>query len=319
MKRWLMIGLLAAAAPFAQADDFPNRPVRVIVANPPGGTADLIGRLLAKKLAEMWRQSVVVDNRGGASGAIGTELVVKATPNGYTLLVSAPGPITTNTILFGNLPYDPLKDLAPITLIGATPSLLMVALNVPVKSAAELVALAKARPGKLNYASSGLGNPSHLHGAMFVTAASIDLVHVPYKGGGPALIDLLAGHIEIMFNPVPAMLPHVQANRLRALAVTSRARLPSIPDVPTMKEIGYPQIGSTAWYGALAPVKVPPALLKRLHTDIVAALNSPEVRDQLVNGGTELVGGTPQEFAAFMRHEIEDARKLLKATGTKRE
>ena len=319
MSRLVLACLIFIVCQIARAEDFPSRPVRVVVANPPGGTADLIGRLLAKKLGEMWQQSVIVDNRGGGSGAIGTDLVAKAIPNGYTLLVSAPGPITTNAILFGKLPYDPIKDLAPVTLIGFIPSLLMIGPTVPSKSIAELVALAKAKPGKLNYASSGLGNPSHLHGAMFSKAAGIDIVHVPYKGGGPALIDLLAGHVEIMFNPVPAMLPFVQSSRLRALAVTSTQRLAVIPNVPTMAESGFPQIGSTAWYGVLAPAKISKPLLRKLHTDFVSALAAPEIREALVSGGAELVSSSPEQFAEFIRRETAEARALLKVSGAKRE
>jgi tripartite-type tricarboxylate transporter receptor subunit TctC len=319
MNRLVVISLLAGVFHCALAGEFPVRPVRIIVANPPGGTADLIGRLLAKKLGEMWQQSVVVDNRGGGSGAIGTDLVAKATPNGYTLLVSAPGPISTNTILFGKLPYDPVKDLAPIMLIGSTPSLFMVALNVPAKSVSELIALAKAKPGRLNYASSGLGNPSHLHGAMFARAAGIDIVHVPYKGGGLALIDLLAGHVEMFFNPAPAMLPFVQSNKARALAVTSHQRLTALPNVPTMGECGFPNIGAAAWYGVLAPVKISNALLQKIHADLVVALRDPEVREALISGGTELAVSSPEKFAEFIRKETEQARELLKTSGAKRE
>jgi tripartite-type tricarboxylate transporter receptor subunit TctC len=318
MSRLVLACLIVFVCQIAQAEDFPSRPVRVVVANPPGGTADMIGRLLAKVLGEIWQQSVIVDNRGGGSGAIGTDLVAKATPNGYTLLVSAPGPITTNAV-FGKLPYDPIKDLAPIMLIGVTPSLLMVGPNVPSKSIAELVALAKARPGKLNYASSGLGNPSHLQGAMFGKAAAIDIVHVPYKGGGPALIDMLAGHVEIFFNAVPAMLPFVQSNRLRALGVTSAQRLAVLPVVPTMTESGYPQIGSTAWYGVLAPAKIPNSLIGKLHADLVKALAAPELNAALVSGGTEIVMSSPEQFAEFIRRETERARELLTVSGAKRE
>jgi tripartite-type tricarboxylate transporter receptor subunit TctC len=303
----------------ALAETFPERPVRLIVANPPGGTADWIGRMLAKKLSEKWGQTAVVDNRAGGAGVIGTELVAKATPNGYTLLVSAPGPITTGTLLQEKLPYDPVKDLAPISLLAATPSVLLVGPTVPSKTVAELVALAKSRPGKLNYASSGQGNPSHLHGAMFAKYAGIDIVHIPYKGGGIALADVLGGHVEIFFNPIPAMLPLIQGNRLRALAVTSPRRVAALPDVPTMTEAGFPQIGSTSWYGALAPAKISAALLKTLHAEFVAALMSPEVRDGLVNSGSDVIGSTPQQFAEFLKKETESARQLLKASGAKKD
>jgi tripartite-type tricarboxylate transporter receptor subunit TctC len=303
----------------AHAEIFPSRPVRFVVANPPGGTADLIARMLAKKLGETWGVSVVVDNRGGGAGIIGTDVVAKATPNGYTLLVTAPGPVTTSVVLQDKLPYDPLRDLAPITLLAITPSVLMASLALPAKTVAELIALAKSRPGKLNYASSGLGNPSHLHGAMFGSAAGIDIVHVPYKGGGPALTELLGSHVDIFFNPIPAMLPLIKANRVKALAVTSPRRFGGLPDVPTMTEVGLPQIGSTSWYGVLAPAKTPAPLIKQLHSEFVNALAAPDLRDALVSGGADVIGGTPQQFAAFLVQEIETARKLLKVSGAKRD
>ena len=311
--------LLIGVCQFAGAQNFPDKPVRLVVANPPGGTADLIGRMLARTLGDKWGQSTVVDNRAGGAGVIGTELVANAMPNGYTLLISAPGPITTAVVLQDKLPYDPLKDLAPITLLAVTPSLLMVSLSVPANSVAELVALAKSRPGKLNYASSGIGNPSHLHGALFGSVAGIDIVHIPYKGGGPALTDLLGGHVDIMFNPVPAMLPLAKAHKLKALAVTSPRRLNSLPDVPTMRETGFPQIGSTSWYGALAPAKTPPALIKKLHDEFVSALQTPDIRESLVASGAEIVGNSPAQFALFLKQEIETARKLLKISGAKRD
>jgi len=321
--RWalphLVGALLVGVCQFAGGQNFPDKPVRLVVANPPGGTADLIGRMLARTLGDKWGQSTVVDNRAGGAGVIGTELVANAMPNGYTLLISAPGPITTAVVLQDKLPYDPLKDLAPITLLAVTPSLLMVSLSVPANSVAELVALAQSRPGKLNYASSGIGNPSHLHGALFGSVAGIDIVHIPYKGGGPALTDLLGGHVDIMFNPVPAMLPLAKTNKLKALAVTSPRRLNSLPDVPTMGETGFPQIGSTSWYGALAPAKTPPALIKKLHDEFVSALQTADLRESLVAGGAEIVGNSPAQFAVFLKQEIETARMLLKVSSAKRD
>jgi len=245
--------------------------------------------------------------------------VAKATPNGYTLLVSAPGPITTGTLLQEKLPYDPGRDLTPITLLAFTPSVLLVGPTVPSRSVAELIALAKSKPGKLNYASSGQGNPSHLHGAMLAKFAGIDIVHIPYKGGGIALADLLGGHVEIFFNPIPAMLPLIQANRLRALAVTSPRRFSGLPDVPTMTEAGFPQIGSTSWYGALAPPKLPATLLKTLHAEFVGALAAPDLREALVSGGAEVVGNSPLQFAEFLKKETESARELLRVSGAKRD
>ena len=319
MLRSIFLSALVALVPLAHAQDYPTRPVRLVCANPPGGTADLLTRLLAKQFTELWKQSAVVDNRAGAAGMIGTDIVAKAVPDGYTILVSAPGPLTTHMFLGEKLPYDPLKDLAPITMLAVAPSVLMASLKVPVKSVAELVAYAKANPGKLSYASSGTGNPSHLHGALLASLAQINIVHVPYKGGGPALNDLVGGHIEIFFNPIPAMLPLVKAGRVRALAVTSEKRFAGLPDVPTMAESGFRQIGSTVWYGALVPAKTPPALVKRLHADFVNALKGPEVQESLRAGGAEAVGNSPREFGAFLRTEIETARKLLQASGAKRE
>lgn len=315
MSRLMLACLMLAAAAVARADNFPNAPVRFVVPSPPGGTADLVARLLGKRLAETWGQTIVVDNRTGGSGIAGADVVAKATPNGYTLLVTAPGPITTSAVLLDSLPYDPAKDLAPITLLALTPSFLMIGPTVPSKTVAELVAYAKARPGKLNYASSGIGNPSHLQGAMLGNLAGIDIVHIPYKGGALALTDLVGGHVEIMFNPIPAMLPMVKANKLRALAVTSPKRFSGLPEVPTMTESGYPQIGSTAWYGALAPGKTPKPLIRKLHADMVAALNTPEMKDTLLATGSEVVGNSPEQFGAFMRQETSDARKLIKQSG----
>jgi len=319
MLRAIIFGVLVAVVPVAHAQDFPTRPVRLVVANPPGGTADLLGRLLAKQFSEHWKQPAVIDNRGGAAGIIGTDIVTKAAPDGHTVLVSAPGPLTTHMFLGEKLPYDPLKDLAPITLLAVAPSVLMVSLKVPAKSVAELIAYAKANPGKLSYTSSGTGNPSHLHGAMLANIAQINIFHVPHRGGGPALNDLLGGHVDIFFNPIPAMLPLVKAGRVRPLAVTSEKRFAGLPDVPTMAESGLGQIGSTVWYGALAPAKTPAALIKRLHSDFVTALKAPDVQESLKNGGAESVGGSPQQFAEFLRREVENARKLLLASGAKRE
>jgi tripartite-type tricarboxylate transporter receptor subunit TctC len=318
MFRLSLACLLVVACHIARSEDFPSSPVRFVVPSPPGGTADLIARLLGKKLAETWHQSVVVDNRTGGTGTIGADLVAKAAPNGYTLLVTAPGPVTTNAVFLDKLPYDPIKDLAPITLLAITPSFLMVGPTVPSKTVAELVAFAKSKPGKLNYASSGVGNPSHLQGAMLGSVAGIDIVHIPYKGGALALTDLVGGHVDIMFNPIPAMLPMVKANKLRALAVTSPQRFSGLPDVPTMAESGYPQIGSTAWYGALAPAKIPRPLLKKLHADFVAALAAPEVKDALVAAGSDIIGSSPEKFGEFIRKEIADASKLIKLSGAKR-
>jgi tripartite-type tricarboxylate transporter receptor subunit TctC len=319
MIRGIFLAVIVTMCQWAGAQDFPAKPVRIVVGNPPGGTADLIARQIAKQLTGVWRQSVIVDNRVGASGIIGTDLTAKATPNGYTLLVSAPGPLTTQVVLADKLPYDPLKDLSPITILAVAPSVLMVSSNVPAKSLAELIALAKARPGKLNYASSGTGNPSHLHGAMLASFAGIDIVHVPYKGGGPAASDLAGGHVEIMFNPIPAMLPLIKANRVRALAVTSKKRFAGLPDVPTMAESGLPQIESIVWYGALAPANTPRPIVQRLHRDLVGALSAPDVHAMLAQGGAEPVGSSPEEFAAFLRREVDIARKLLTTTGAKRD
>lgn len=314
----LLLGLFAAGGPAALAQDFPNRPVRLVVGNPPGGTADLIARQMSVHFTALWKQSTVVDNRPGAAGMVGTDLVAKATPDGYTLLVSAPGPVTTHTILVDKLPYDPLKDLAPITMLAVSPSVLMVKSALPVQSVAELIALAKSQPGKLNYASSGNGNPSHLHGALLASLAGIDIVHVPFKGGGPAINDLVGGHIEIMFNAVPAMLPYITANRVKALAVTSPRRLPSLPNVPTMTESGLAQIGSTVWYGAFAPAGVSAPMQKRLHADFVHVLRLPDMKAFFEKGGSDAVGDSPEQFGKFLRTEIEVARKLLKTSGARR-
>ena len=319
MKRLAFACLLVTLSHAVHAADFPIRPVRFLVANPPSGTTDLIARLLAKRLGEMWGQSVIVDNRAGGGGTIGTDIAAKAEGNGYTILISAPAPITTNITLFGGLPYDPQKDLRPITLIAITPSLLLVGPSIPSKTVSELIALAKSRPGKLNYASAGIGNPSHLQGVMFSNLAGVDMVHVPYKGTGPAIVDLLGGTVDIMFNTIPAMLPLVKANRVRALAITSSKRFSGLPDVPTTTEVGMPSLQSSGWYGALAPGKTPDALIKKLHADFTAAIDTPEVRDVLVSQGAFVIAGTPAHFAEFIRDETERVRKVIKASGARRD
>ena len=312
------LACLAALASEALAQaDYPSRPVRIVVNSAPGGGTDILARVLAQKLSTNG-QSFFVENRGGGGGIIGIEAVINAPRDGYTLLMT-PSTVAVLPAVTKQARYDAAKDLAAITQVAGISNVLVVHPDVPAKTLQHLIALAKSKPGKLNYASSGQGNPSHLHGAMLAKFAGIDIVHIPYKGGGIALADLLGGHVEIFFNPIPAMLPLIQANRLRALAVTSPRRFSGLPDVPTMTEAGFPQIGSTSWYGALAPPKLPATLLKTLHAEFVGALAAPDLREALVSGGAEVVGNSPQQFAEFLKKETESARELLKVSGAKRD
>ncbi len=302
------------------AQDYPTRPIKIIVPFGAGGPADVTARLIGNVLQEKFGQPFVVENRTGAGGVIGTLEAAKSPPDGYTLLMMS----NTQTANESLVPqpqrkYELMRDLAPIAPVNYSDLVIVVHPQVPAKTLQEFIALAKSQPGKLNYASSGQGNPSHLQGAMLAKFAGIDIVHIPYKGGGIALADVLGGHVEIFFNAIPAMLPSVQANRLRALAVTSPRRFPGLPDVPTMTEAGFPQIGSTVWYGALAPPRLPASLLKTLHAAFVGAIAAPDLRDALVSGGSDVVGNSPQQFAEFLKKETESARELLKVSGAKRD
>jgi tripartite-type tricarboxylate transporter receptor subunit TctC len=305
---------LSAAAAGAPAQNYPNRPVRFIVAQSAGGNADLVARAIAQKLGEAFGQQVVVDNRGGASGIIATELTAKAPPDGYTLLLT-PSSFGVNPSLYRKLPYDPIKDLAPVTLAASAPNILVVYPPLPVRSVKDLIELARAKPRQLNFGSSGNGGSPHLAGEMFKTMAGVELTHVPYKGASAALTALIAGEIQLNFASLPSALPLVKSGRLRAVAVTSAKRSPAVPELPTVAESGLPEFETAAWQGVFVPARTPQAIITRLNREIARIVNSPEIRERMMAEGAEPVGNTPQEFARYIEREIAKWARVVKATG----
>jgi hypothetical protein len=301
----------------AEAQTYPDRPIRLVIPFPPGGGSDITGRTIAQKLGEALGQQVVADNRGGAGGNIGTDIVAKAAPDGYTLVMALSGPFSINGSLLGKLPFDPLKDFALITLAGATPNLLVAHPSLPVNTVKELIALAKASPGRINFASSGLGTPAQLAGELFNTMAGVKLVHVPYKGASPALTDLLAGQVQLMFSTMPPALPQVKAGKLKAIAVTSAKRSVTTPELPTISEAGLPGFEAITWYGMAAPAGTSPAIIKKLNNEVVKLLHLPDVRERLLATGTEAAGTTPEEFATYIKSEIVKWAKVVKASGAR--
>lgn len=299
---WLAVSSVVAHGALAQ--EYPSRPIRIVVPFAAGGGADFTTRAVAVPLAQALRQSVVVDNRPGGGGTIGTEVVTSAAPDGYTLVEAS---ATTLAVLpvMTKVAYDPVRDLAPITLMGAQTHMVTVHPSLPVRSVKELVALAKSRPGALNYASSGNGGPNHLGTELFKMAAGIDMIHVPYKGNGPALVDLVAGQVQVGLPTMATTMPFVRAGRLRALAVTSPKRSTVTPDLPTVAELGYPGFEVRSWYGLLAPAKTPPAIVQRLQQEIAGVLRRPDVLERFASDGIEPGGITPEEFTAFVAAEIK--------------
>ncbi len=312
---------LAALTPqaAAAADAYPAKPIRFVVAFPPGGGTDIIARSIAQKLAERIAQQVVVDNRPGAGGNIGTDIVAKSAPDGYTILMGSAGPLAINASLFAKMPFDPIKDLAPVTLAASTPNVLVVHPSLPARTVKELIALARAKPGEINFASSGHGTPAHLAGELFNSMAGVKLIHVPYKGAAPALADLLGGQVQIMFSTMPPALPHVKDGKLRALAVTSRKRSPATPELSTMDEAALPGFEAITWHGVVVPAGTPTTVIALLNREIVAILHLPEVVERLSGQGAEALGSTPEEFAAYIRSESIKWAKVVRESGAKAE
>ena len=317
MKRWLnaiCAILLGSAAPVASAQAYPTKPIRLVVPFPPGGPADSLGRLIAEKLNQSLGESVVIENRGGAAGNIGAEHVAKSAADGYTLLINASSHVI-NGSLYEKLPYDPVRDFTPISEVASYTLVLVVHPSVPARSLREFVELARARP--MPTANTGAGTPTHLTAVLFAQAAGIELVHVSYKGAGPANTDLLGGHVMAMFNNPVNALPQVKAQKLRALAVTGAERLPLMPELPTVAESGYPGFEAGTWYGLWAPAGLPADILAKLSEHTVKALRSGEVREKLAPQGWDVIGSSPAEFGAFIRAESDKWSRVIKRAGIK--
>jgi tripartite-type tricarboxylate transporter receptor subunit TctC len=303
----------------AQTRSYPDKSVRVVVPAPPGSAPDFLVRLVGQKLSEAWGQPVVIDNIVGASGNIGTERVAKSAPDGYTLLFNTIGPIAVNVSLFEKLPYDPVKDLAPISLVAKMPNILTVNPGVPVKNLAELIALAKKEPGRLRYGTAGPGTTQHLSGELLNTLAGIQLVGVPYKSSAQMTTDALGGQIEVLFHNAPVLLPHLKSGGLRGIAITSAKRSPAVPDLPTMAEAGVPGFEITAWFGFMAPRGTPQAIIEKIHTDVARIVASPEIQERILSQASEPVGNSPAEYAAFINAEIAKWRAVIKQANVKAE
>ena len=310
--------MFALAATGVHAQSYPIKPIRMIVPYPPGGGTDIVGRMVAQKLAENFGQTVVVDNRGGAAGNIGSEIAARSAPDGYTILMGNVAPNAINVSLYARLGYDPVRDFEPVSLVASTPNILVVQPSLAVKTVGDLMALARSKPGTLNYPSAGLGSSSHLAGELFDTIAAVKMVHIPYKGGGPALTDLLGGQVQLMFATMPAAMPHVRSGKLRAIAVTSARRSPAMPELPTIGET-LKDYAAATWYGVLAPARTPRTIVMVLHGEVVKILGVTETRDKLLLQGFEPVGGTPGEFGAHIKAEIAKWGKIIKAAGIKAE
>jgi len=301
----------------ALAQNYPDRPIRVIVPVPGGGTPDVLARSVTPAMAEVLGQPLVIDNRGGAGGRIAAELAARAAPDGYTLFLTSPGALTIVPHLSSDVPYDPLKDFAPIGMVAGGPFLLLTHPSVPVKSVKELIALAKAEPGKLLYSSAGNGTANHLAMEQFKYAAGVDFTHVPYKGAPQAVTDLVGGRVNVTMNSIAPVLSHIKAGRLQALGVASLKRSALLPNVPTIDEAGVPKFESSSWLGLLAPAKTPAPILARLRETVSKAVQSPEVRSRLEAQGAEVGAGTPAEFAALIKREYELNAKIIKIAGVK--
>ena len=306
-----------AAAPMAGAQAYPAKPIRIVVPFPPGGATDILARAVAQKLTDAWGQAVVVDNRPGAGGNIGSEIVAKAAPDGYTLEMGTVGTHAINASLYAKMPYDHVKDFAPVILVAGVPNVLVVNPSLPVSSVQELIAYAKANPGKLNFASSGNGTSIHLAGELFKVMAGVQMTHIPYKGSAPALQDLIGGQVQLMFDNLPPSLPHIKAGKLRALAVTSATRSSALPDTPTIAESGLPGFEASSWFGVLAPAGTPPAIIAKLNAEIAAWLASPEAKEKMLALGANIGGGSPEDFARHIAAETAKWQKVVKASGAK--
>jgi tripartite-type tricarboxylate transporter receptor subunit TctC len=311
----LLIGLCAALAPsMASAQDFPNHPIRLIVPFPPGGPNDIIARTIGQRMSEILKQPIVVDNRGGQGGVLGTDMIAKSAPDGYTIGIVSAGALAISPSM-EKVAYDTLKDLQPITLVAKVPEMLVVATSVPANNMKELVALAKAQPNKLNFASSGPGSLPHLAGELFKLTAKIDITHVPYRGAAPAVNDLLGQQVQMVFLDLPILLPQIKAGKLKPIAVGAPQRVPSAPDVPTTTEVGMPNLQTENWYGMVAAAHTPAPIVAALNKATVEAMKDPAVVSKLSSQGANLIGDTPEQFGTFIASETKKWAKVIKDAG----
>jgi tripartite-type tricarboxylate transporter receptor subunit TctC len=310
----LLVGLLLLAPAIAAAQEYPAKPIKLIVPFPAGGPNDIVARIVGQKMSELAKQPVVIDNRGGQGGTLGTDAVAKANPDGYTIGIVNAGALAINQSM-EKISYDALKDFAPVTLVVTVPEMLVVASNVPAKRMSELVTLAKAQPGKLNFASTGPGSLPHLAGELFKLTAKIDIVHVPYRGAAPAVNDLLGQQVEMTFLDLPAILPHIKSGALRPIALGAPQRAPTVPDVPTTAELGMPEVLAENWYGMIAPRGTPPAIVASLNRITTMALSDPAVKEKLAAQGMTAIGDTPDHFRDFIASETTKWAKVIKDAG----
>jgi tripartite-type tricarboxylate transporter receptor subunit TctC len=309
--------LFLLAAHIAQAQDFPARPIRVVVAFPPGGPTDFVGRLVADKMTNLLGQRVYIENRPGAAGAVGADNIAKADPDGYSLFLTTSGAVTIVPHIQSNVPYDALRDFAPIALVTKVTEVLVVSPKLGIKTVKELVALAKDKPGAIPFASTGIGSPPHLAQELLDVSAGVKFLHVPYRGAAPALTDLLAGQVQVLAADLPVLIAQIQAGNLIAIGAAADKRDAILPDVPTLAEQGYPNTDASNWYALLAPAKTPPAVIAKLNKALNDALNDPEVRDKLVKSGATPVGGTPEALGTFMKSEYDKWGRLVAERGIK--
>ncbi|WP_343498770.1 tripartite tricarboxylate transporter substrate binding protein [Achromobacter denitrificans] len=308
------LGALGGGARAFAATGYPSKPLRVVIPYPPGGPTDIVGRIVATTLADKLGQSVVIDNRPGASGMIGADMVAKAAPDGYVLLINVSGQLV-NPALYANMSHDPLRDFRGITNLASTPIQLVISANSPVRSVAELIELVRSQPGRHNFASSSNGTPGHLAGEVFKAAAKLDVTHIPYKGSAPALTDVVGGQVTYMLDSMPSSISLVKGGKLRALAVTSAQRVEALPDVPTFAELGYPDVNLTTWYGMWAPAQTPPNLIAALYKTVSGVLRQPDVRTRLADSQAMPVGDTPEQFDAYCRSEAKRYAEIVQRAG----
>jgi tripartite-type tricarboxylate transporter receptor subunit TctC len=309
--------LILTLAHSAQAQTFPDRPIRFIVPNPSGGSNDAAARILANALSELWSQGIVVENRAGGGGNVGAQAAATATADGYTLLLTSPGPLTINPSLYKRLPFDPEKDFAPIALVATVPIVLMVNPKVPANTVQDLIALARREQGRFNYASSGIGSTHHLAAELFKKMADVELQHVPYRGAAPAMNDLIAGHVPMLFDNISTVIPQVRAGNVRALAIASPQRVPSLPEVPTFAEAGMPDFEASSWFGLVAPIGTPPAVLAKITSGVRTALALPEVQRRFEETGAPVGAIFASDFGRFLHDEREKWSEVIKTTGAR--